>query len=145
MNTPLTPPFDGRHAAVGHLYSYDLRQRTPKGRRTLLIKDRGFHDFPYWQRCRREQAIYHLTVAKTNNVFHDEREQPIDPSDPRNCGVLREVLCSNCGEERLRRIEYRDLLTGQSYTFVTNQTDLPPGVLVDPSKSACPFPEIFLL
>jgi hypothetical protein len=108
-----------------------LRQEVPKGRRTLLIYDRAGIDFDYWQRCRHECAIYFLSRTKSNTVLSWEERRKWDASDPRNRGVQEDRWVKTRDGHSLRLICYVDPVTGKAYEFLTNEPDLPPGVLAE--------------
>jgi len=108
-----------------------LRQEVPKGRRTLLIYDRAGIDFDYWQRCRHECAIYFLSRTKSNTVLSWEERRPWDTSDPRNRGVQEDIWVKTRDGHSLRLICYVDPVTGKAYEFLTNEPDLPPGLLAE--------------
>jgi hypothetical protein len=153
--------FDGRKVAVGHCYSLNLhdhtvrhltaaegehehdmsmlerikpkglRQGVPKGQRVLLVYDRAGVDLRFWKRCRHENAVYFLSRAKSNMVFEWADENEWDRSDARNRGVLFDQWVLSREGHRLRLIEYREPETGKRFLFLTNEADLPPGVLVE--------------
>jgi len=155
------PRHNGVKMAVGHFYSLNLRTHTlrqlavgkgahehdlsvlkrltprglrkevPKGRRTLLIYDRAGLDFGYWKRCRHECAIYFLSRTKSNTVLAWEERRPWDASDPRNRGVQEDMWVKTRDGHGLRLICYVDPVTGKAYEFLTNEPDLPPGVLAE--------------
>ena len=108
-----------------------LRQEVPKGRRTLLIYDRAGIDFDYWKRCRHECAIYFLSRTKSNTVLSWEERRTWDTSDPRNRGVQEDRRVKTRAGHSLRLICYVDPVTGKAYEFLTNEPDLPPGVLAE--------------
>jgi hypothetical protein len=108
-----------------------LRQEVPKGRRTLLIYDRAGIDFDCWKRCRHECAIYFLSRTKSNTVLSWEERRTWDTSDPRNRGVQEDRWVKTRDGHSLRLIGYVDPVTGNAYEFLTNEPDLPPGVLAE--------------
>jgi len=108
-----------------------LRQEVPKGRRTLLIYDRAGIDFDYWKRCRHECAIYFLSRTKSNTVLSWEERRTWDASDPRNRGVEEDMWVKTRDGHNLRLIGYVDPVAGKAYEFLTNEPDLPPGVLAE--------------
>jgi len=108
-----------------------LRQEVPKGRRTLMIYDRAGIDFDYWKRCRHECAIYFLSRTKSNTVLAWEECRTWDASDPRNHGVKEDMRVKTRDGHSLRLICYVDPVTGKTYEFLTNEPDLPPGVLAE--------------
>ena len=108
-----------------------LRQAVPKGRRVLLVYDKAAIDFGYWKRCRQECAVYFLSRVKENMVYDLLDRVAWDPSDARHHGVSEDRRVMTREGQRLRIICYADPRTGQSYEFLTNEMDLPPGVLVE--------------
>lgn len=155
------PRHDGVKLAVGHFYSLNLRthalrhlatgqglhehdmsalkrvkpkglrQAVPKGRRVLMIYDKAGIDFDFWQRCRQENAVYFLSRAKENQVLEWEASRDWNRADPRNHGVWEDVQVRTRHGHKLRLICYLDPLTGTPYEFLTNEMDLPPGVLAE--------------
>ena len=108
-----------------------LRQAVPKGTRVLVVYDRAGIDFAFWKRCRHENAVYFLSRTKANMVFEWADEQPWDPADHRNRGVLHDQWVVSREGHRLRLIEYRDPESGKEYQYLTNEPDLPPGVIAE--------------
>jgi len=152
---------EGRKMAVGHFYSLHLRTHTlrhlaaaeglhehdmsalkrikpkglrqgvPPGRRVLAIYDKAGIDFDFWRRCRQECAVYFLSRVKENMVYDLMDRVEWDRADTRNHGVTEDLRVLTTEGQRLRIIRYTDPRTGQHYEFLTNEMDLPPGVLVE--------------
>lgn len=132
-----------RHLAAGEgLHEHDmsalkrikpkgLRQGVPKGTRVLLVYDKAGIDFDYWDRCRRECAVYFLSRVKEKMVFEWVEDCPWDQADARNQGVLVDCKVRSREGHLLRLIIYQDALTGKVYEFLTNEPDLPPGVIAE--------------
>jgi hypothetical protein len=132
-----------RHLAAGEgLHEHDtsaLKRITPKGlrqgvatgQRVLMIYDRGAIDLHYWQRCRRECAVYFLSRVKAGMVFSLEQSRAWDASDRRNRGVISDWEVTSRTGHRLRIITYLDAPSAQLYEFLTNEPDLAPGILVE--------------
>ncbi len=132
-----------RHLAAGQgLHEHDmsalkrikpkgLRHGVPKGRRVLLVYDKACIDFDYWKRCRQECAVYFLSRAKENLVYDWIDSLEWDRTDPRNHGVTDDCRIMTREGHVLRLICYTDPRDGKSYEFLTNEMDLPPGVLVE--------------
>jgi hypothetical protein len=118
-------------SALKRIKPKGLRQGVPKGRRVLMIYDKAGIDFDYWKRCRRECALYFLSRAKENQVLEWVESTAWDHTDPRNGGVMEDMRVKTRQDHALRLICYRDPLTGKAYEFLTNEPDLPPGVLVE--------------
>jgi hypothetical protein len=132
-----------RHLAAGEgLHEHDmsalkrikpkgLRQGVPRGTRVLIIYDKAGIDFDYWDRCRRECAVYFISRVKENMVFAWIQDGPWDKSDARNPGVMVDCQVRSRAGHELRLIIYQDPLSGKVYEFLTNEPDLPPGVIVE--------------
>jgi hypothetical protein len=132
-----------RHLAVGEgLHEHDmtvlkrlkpagLRQGVPKGRRVLLIYDKAGIDFDYWKRCRHECAVYFISRVKEGTVYDCLVSRPVELADGRNLGVTEDRLILTTEGHRMRIISYTEPGTGREYAFLTNEMDLPPGVIVE--------------
>jgi hypothetical protein len=132
-----------RHLAAGEgLHEHDmsalkrvkpkgLRQGVAKGRRVLVVYDKAGIDFGFWKRCRQECAVYFLSRVKENMVFDWIESRDWDRSDPRNRAVTEDRRVMTREGLLLRIIYYTDPLSGEAFEFLTNETDLPPGVLVE--------------
>lgn len=132
-----------RHLVVGEgLHEHDmsalkrvkpkgLRQGVRKGKRVLMIYDKAGIDLGYWKRCRQECALYFISRVKENMVFDWLESVAVDHSDPRNGGVTEDRRVTSRDGHLLRIIFYTDPQTGEKYEFLTNEPDLPPGVIVE--------------
>ena len=155
------PRHEGSKMAVGHFYSLNLRTHTLRhlaagqglhehdmsalkrikppglrqgvrqGTRVLIIYDKAGIDFGYWKRCRQECAVYFLSRVKENMVFEWVADRPWDRSDPRNRGVLVDCTVKSREGHLLRLVLYQDAQSGKVYEFLTNEPDLPPGVVAE--------------
>jgi hypothetical protein len=132
-----------RHLAAGQgLHEHDmsalkrvkpkgLRQGVPKGKRALIIYDKAGIDFGFWKRCRQECAVYFLSRVKENMVFDWLESVPWDRSDARNHGVAEDRRVRSREGHLLRVVCYTDPQTGEEYEFLTNEMDLPAGIIVE--------------
>lgn len=132
-----------RHLAVGEgLHEHDmsvlkrikpkgLRQGVPKGKRVLIIYDKAGIDFAYWKRCRQECAVYFISRVKENMVYDWLESVPWDETDARNHGVTADRRIMTREGHLMRIIAYTDPQTGEQYEFLTNEPDLPAGVIVE--------------
>jgi hypothetical protein len=155
------PRHKGSKTAVGHFYSLNLRSYTlrhliageglhehdmsalkrvkprglrqgvKKGTRVLMVYDKAGIDLGYWNRCCRETAVYFLSCRKENMIFEWVGNRSWDRSDTRNAGVLSDTAVRSRQGHELRLVIYHDVLTGKIFEFLTNERDLPPGVLVE--------------
>ena len=108
-----------------------LRQRVQQGRRVIIVYDKAGIDFGYWKRCRQECAVYFLSRVKEDMVYDWIDSLEWNRSDPRNHGVTDDRRVKNSEGHTLRIVCYTDPRTGESYEFLTNEMDLPPGVIVE--------------
>jgi hypothetical protein len=95
----------------------------------LLIYDKAGIDSDCWKRCRQECAVYFLSRAKENQVLAWVESTAWERTDPRNDGVVADRRVKTREGHVLRLICYGDPLTGKAYEFLTNEPDVPPGVL----------------
>ena len=126
---------EGKHehdmSVMERLKPKGLRQAVAKGKRVLVVYDRAGIDLAFWKRCRHENAVYFLSRTKSNMIFEWADERPWDPADQRNRGVLHDQWVVSRERHRLRLIEYRDPESGNEYQYLTNEPDLPPGVIAE--------------
>ena len=108
-----------------------LRQAVPKGRRVLIVYDKAGIDFTYWKRCRQETAVYFVSRMKNGTVYDDLGQYEWDQSDPRNRGVLADRRVMTQEGILLRIVSYLDPVSGVFFEFLTNVTDLLPGVIAE--------------
>ena len=132
-----------RHLAAGEgLHEHDmsalkrikptgLRQEVPKGRRVIIVYDKAGIDFDYWKRCRQECAVYFISRVKENMAYDWIDSVAWDRTDARNHGVTEDRRVMTREGHALRIVCYSDPRTGEPYEFLTNASDLPPGVIVE--------------
>lgn len=155
------PRHEGTKMAVGHFYSLDLRghqlrhlavgeglhehdmsvlkrmkplglrQAVPKGRRVLIVYDKAGIDFDFWKRCRHECAVYFVSRVKEGMVYDWIESRLVDRRDARNRGVSEDRVVMTREGHRMRIIYYSDPESAKAYEFLTNEMELPPGVIVE--------------
>lgn len=108
-----------------------LRQGVPKGRRVLIVYDKAGIDFTYWNRCRHECAVYFLSRVKEDMVYDWISDRDWNRDDPCNHGVQSDRRVMTRDGIALRIVTYLDPVGGETYEFLTNEPDLPPGVIVE--------------
>ncbi|MBI5383347.1 MAG: transposase [Verrucomicrobia bacterium] len=118
-------------SALKRIKPQGLRQGVPKGRRVLLVYDKAGIDFAHWKRCRQECALYFLSRVKENMVYDWLESVPWDRTDARHHGVTDDRRVMTRDGHRRRIVCYTDPATGTAYEFLTNEMDLPPGVIVE--------------
>ena len=116
---------------MGRLKTKGLRQGVPKGQRVLVVYDRAGIDYDFWNRCRKETAVYFLSRSKSNLVFTQDQVREWERHDTRHRGVLQDQWVTTPQGHRLRLIDYRDPETGREFQILTDVPEVPPGVLAE--------------
>jgi hypothetical protein len=132
-----------RHLAVGEgLHEHDmsvlkriqaqgLRHGTPQGRRVLIVYDKAGIDFDFWKACCRRCAVYFVSRTKDGMVYDLIEQREVNRRDPRNRGVTEDRRVMTREGQLLRIVCYTEPESGETYEFLTNEMDLPPGVIVE--------------
>ena len=102
-----------------------------KGKRVLIVYDKAGIDFDFWKRCRHECAVYFLSRVKEGMVYDWIESRLINRRDSRDKGVTGDRVIMTVAGHRMRIIFYSDPETGKEYEFVTNEMDLPAGVIAE--------------
>lgn len=153
------PDIDERRRAVGHLYALNLRTRSlrhlslaqgkkehdmgaikrlgakalrmdePVGRKVLWVWDRAGVDFALWHHWKHNSGIYFLSRTKENMKLEVLAPNSFDRADAINRGVESDDMVSTSQHVMVRRVRYREPLSGEAYEFITTAYDLPPGVI----------------
>lgn len=96
----------------------------PKG--SIIAMDRGYIDYAWFKQLN-DKEIYFVTRLKRNAKYRVIKRQSVRKQD----GVTSDQIIEFTGIQvskkcpiRLRRIGYRDSLTGKHYVFLTNQMKL---------------------
>ena len=96
----------------------------PKGTRVIIVYDKAGIDFGYWDRCRRECALFFISRVKENMVYDWIQDVPVDATDARNHGVCADSrICTREGH-LLRIVRHTDPVGGESYEFLADVMDL---------------------
>jgi len=155
------PRHDGTKMAVGHFYSlnlrrqslrhlataeglhehdmnalkrakpHGLRQGVVRGRGVLTVSDKAGIDFRFWKRCRQECAVYFLSLVKEDMVYDWLNDRDWDREDPRHHGVQSDRRVMTREGVELRIVVYLNPVDGERFEFLTNEPDLPPGVIAE--------------
>jgi len=166
-------PIDDRRWAVGHLYAMDFRTHALRhldltdgkrehdmsvikrlgskgmrlgeaaGRKVLWVWDRAVIDFPLWQHWKQTSGIYFLTRTKEKLVFTVNSSRLFDRNDPVNSGVLSDELVTTGQSTLVRRVTYRDPVSGKLFEFITTVFDVPPGVIASLYKRRWDIEKVF--
>ena len=108
-----------------------LRGGTPKGRKVLIVWDRAGIDFDQWRRWKENSGIYFISRPKENMNLAKQGDCPRDPEDPVNTGIVADELVAPLTHGRMaRRITFVDPASGAHWQVLTNEMNLPPGLVV---------------
>ena len=94
---------------------------------SIYVFDRAYLDFARLRRLNQAKAIF-VTRAKKNQKLRRIYSRPVDRSTGLICDqtvVLAIAATAAKYPEHLRRVRFKDLETGKSYVFITNDFDLP--------------------
>src|SRR5258708_7738141 len=69
--------------------------------------------------------------SRAGMVYDWLDDRPLDPQGPRDRGVTADRLVVTRQGHRMRIIHYTDPISGAAYEFLTNEMDLPPGVIAE--------------
>lgn len=120
-----------------------LRRGAKKGRKVLYVWDKACIKFQAWEKWKCQGGIYFLTREKENMALESVRVLEWDKADARNAGVQRdELVQSSCGVV-IRRIVFLDALTQSTYTFITSERTLPPGLLAELARRRWNIEKVF--
>lgn len=105
-----------------------LRMRAGKGIKVIHVYDPAIVDYLFWHKCK-QNGIYFITLEKANSALIKSGDMDYDREDPRNGGVLANEMVGSSGAQAIRRVIYRDAQSGKTYTFLTSEMTLPPGII----------------
>ena len=132
-----------RHLAAGEgLHEHDmsvlkrisakgLRQGVPQGKRVLIVYDKAGIDFDFWRACCRRCAVYFVSRVKEGMVYDWIENRDVDRRDKRNRGVTEDRRVMTREGHPMRIVCYTEPEGGETYEFLTNEMDLPPGVIAE--------------
>lgn len=106
-----------------------LRLHHPKGVKVIHVYDPAVWDTTAWYQWKQGHGVYIITLEKSNSAALTIGLRGWDKTDPRNRGVLSDELISSAHGTSLRRVRYQDPVTGNMYSFITNEMTLPPGLI----------------
>ena len=110
----------------------DLRQGAPKGpwgRKVIYAWDSACLDYEQWEYWKQIGGIYFITRFKDNLLYDYLDDLPVDPLNAVNHGVLSDQLIMPTGGKQMRRIECVDPATGKVHVILTNEMNLPAGLI----------------
>ena len=106
-----------------------LRMGEPKGTRVIHVYDPAIIGYRQWHKWKQGSGIYILTLEKSNSALRTIGINQWDDDDPKNIGVVSDELVGPSNGVMMRRVTYRDPVTGKVYRFITNELTLSPGII----------------
>ena len=120
-----------------------LRQGAPKGRKVLYVWDRAGIDFMQWFKWKHAGGIYFISREKKNMDLLVLAELGYDKRDAVNTGVQSYQLVGCSAGVSIHRVKYKCPISGENYCFVTNLTNVPPGLIAYLYKTRWDIEKIF--
>jgi transposase len=97
----------------------------------IYVLDRGYNDYKRLYQLHRARATF-VTRARKNLNFQRLRSRRVDRTSGVICDQVITLALTHSSArypEPLRRIRYRDPEAGRSFTYLTNDFDLPPATI----------------
>lgn len=108
----------------------ELRGFEPKGTKVILVWDRAGIDFQFWDKVKFSSGLYFISREKENMILIRMEDLDFDRTDPRNNGVISDEKVEPATYNvSVRRIVYRDPISGTVFKFITTEMTLPPGII----------------
>ena len=121
------------HIDDGKSYDTDILDALIPEPGAIYVMDRGFFDLVRLYRLSTAGAFF-VIRAKNNLRFRRIVSRPVDRTSGIICDqivALTVKLSARRYPARLRRVRYRDPLTGKTFVFLTNNFELPPQTVAD--------------
>lgn len=120
-----------------------LRQQAPKSRKVLYVWDRAGIDFMQWFKWKHAGGIYFISREKKNMDLMVLAQLPYDMKKPVNAGVQSYELVGCSAGMAIYRVIYKCPLSGETYRFVTNLSNVSPGLIAYLYKTRWDIEKIF--
>jgi hypothetical protein len=120
-----------------------LRQSAPKGRKVVYVWDKAGIDFLQWFKWKHTGGIYFVSREKKNMELMIMAELGYDKKDPINAGVQNYELVGCSAGVTVLRVVYKCPISGETYSFVTSLTNVPPGLIAYLYKTRWDIEKIF--
>jgi putative transposase len=114
---------------VGRMFNF------PKG--SIVAIDKGYNDYGWYKRLT-DRGIFFVTRLKTNAKYQVKDRRSVAKSSGLTCDQTIEFTGLQTAKKcpvALRRIGYRDQITGKKYVFLTNNFQLSANTIADLYKS----------
>ena len=128
-NAALTKKKEHEITTLKQIGGKALRMGEPKGIKVIQVYDPAVIDYNEWFKWKKGHGLYILTLEKSNSALQVLGEPDWDKTDERNRGVINDELVGPSNGTVMRRVTYKDPLTGKIYRFITNELTLPPGLI----------------
>lgn len=128
-NAGLTKKKEHEIATLKQIGGKSLRMGEAKGIKVIQVYDPAIIDYTQWFKWKKGHGLYILTLEKSNSALRVLGQPEWDKADERNRGVLNDELVGPSNGTVMRRVTYKDPLTGKVYCFITNELTLPPGLI----------------
>jgi hypothetical protein len=107
----------------------------PKG--SIIAMDKGYNDYS-WYKQLTDKGIFFVTRLKTNAKYRVVSRRSVLKSKGLSCDQTIEFTGAQTSKKcptRLRRISYKDAVTGKRYIFLTNNFKLSAKTIADVYKA----------
>ena len=128
-NVSMTKKKEHEIATLKQIGGKALRMGEAKGTKVIQVYDPAIIDYQQWFKWKKGHGVYILTLEKSNSALQVLGQLQWDKNDERNQGVLNDELVGPSNGVTMRRVTYKDPLTGKTYRFITNELTLPPGLI----------------
>lgn len=128
-NAALTKKKEHEITTLKQIGGKSLRMGEPKGIKVIQVYDPAVIDYNEWFKWKKGHGVYILTLEKSNSALRVLGEPDWAKTDERNRGVINDELVGPSNGTVMRRVTYKDPLTGRLYRFITNELTLPPGLI----------------
>ncbi len=134
VHLTVTKPAKGKKTehelkAIKRIGGRALRFGAPKKTKVIHAYDPAIIDYNEWFRWKQGHGVYIVTREKKSSKLMTLGERDWDRNDPRNTGVLSDEWVGPANGYEMRRVRYRDPVTGTVFSFLTTEFDLPPGLI----------------
>lgn len=129
--------------ALKRLDAAALRQGAPKGRKVIYVWDKAGVDFGQWSRWKQASGVYFVSLRKENVVTTLAAVNEFDRGSEVNRGVVSDYQQRTAGGFIVREVAYRCPASGAEFRFMTNVSNLQPGVIAHLYKMRWDIEKVF--
>lgn len=129
--------------ALKRMDAATLRQGAPKGRKVIYVWDKAGVDLGQWSRWKQASGIYFISLLKENMVTELARVNDFERDSEVNRGVVSDYQLRTAGGAIVREVTYRCSVTLKTFRFITNVTNLQPGVIAHLYKMRWDIEKVF--